>query len=56
MGLFFGGNANLDKIDRDIASIADGNADLSLTVGTQSSDTVGRISGNVNRFFQKWLM
>ena len=31
---FFGSNASLNKIDRDIAAIAEGNADLSYQVGT----------------------
>ena len=52
MGLF-GNNAALDKIDRDIADIADGNADLSLVVGKNGSDAAGRVSGNINRFFSK---
>jgi len=48
---FFGNSAALNKIDRDIASIADGNADLSHSVGSGGSDTTGRISANINRFF-----
>ena len=48
---FFGNNHALEKIDRDIAAIADGSADLSHTVGTSGSDTAGRLSGNINRFF-----
>ena len=48
---FFGKSAALDKIDRDIAAIADGSADLSHAVGTSSNDVPGRISGNINRFF-----
>ena len=50
---FFGNNAALDKIDRDIAAIADGNADLSYAVGTTGSDAAGRVSGNINRFFSR---
>ena len=50
---FFGNNAALDKIDRDIAAIADGNADLSHNVGSAGSDAVGRVSGNINRFFSR---
>lgn len=50
---FFGNNAALDKIDRDIAAIADGNADLSHAVGTTGSDAAGRVSGNINRFFSR---
>ena len=50
MGIF-GNNHALEKIDRDIAAIADGSADLSHTVGTSGSDTAGRLSGNINRFF-----
>ena len=52
MGLF-GGNASLDKIDRDIAAIADGNADLSCAIGSSDNGTAGRISSNLNRFFGK---
>mgnify|MGYP001810814955 CR=1 FL=1 len=48
---FFGNNHALEKIDRDIAAIAEGSADLSHTVGTSGSDTAGRLSGNINRFF-----
>ena len=48
---WFGNNASLDKIDRDIAAVADGNADLSHSIGNQGSDAAGRISGNINRFF-----
>ena len=48
---FFGNNGALEKIDRDIAAIADGNADLSHTVGTSGSNTAGRLSSNLNRFF-----
>jgi methyl-accepting chemotaxis protein len=50
---FFGNSASLDKIDRDIAAIADGNADLSHSVGTGGSDAPGRISANINRFFSR---
>ncbi|MER2539853.1 MAG: methyl-accepting chemotaxis protein [Azonexus sp.] len=50
---FFGNNAALDKIDRDIAAIADGSADLSHAVGTTGSDAAGRVSGNINRFFSR---
>jgi len=50
---FFGNNAALNKIDRDIAAIADGSADLSHTVGTTGSDAAGRVSGNINRFFSR---
>lgn len=52
MGLF-GRNASVDKIDKDLAAIAEGNADLSLTVGSAGSDRAGRISSNINRFFSK---
>jgi methyl-accepting chemotaxis protein len=48
---FFGKNASLEKIDRDIAAIAEGNADLSYSVGTAGGDAAGRISANINRFF-----
>ena len=48
---FFGNGAALDKIDRDIAAIAEGQADLSHAVGNAGSDAAGRISGNLNRFF-----
>ncbi len=50
---FFGNDAALNKIDRDIAAIADGSADLSHTVGTTGSDAAGRVSGNINRFFSR---
>jgi methyl-accepting chemotaxis protein len=50
---FFGNSGALDKVDRDIAAIADGNADLSLPVGTTGGDAAGRISGNINRFFSR---
>ena len=50
---FFGNNHALEKIDRDIAAIADGSADLSHTIGTAGSDTAGRLSGNINRFFAR---
>ena len=50
---FFGNSGALDKVDRDIAAIADGNADLSLPVGTTDGDAAGRISGNINRFFSR---
>ena len=52
MGLF-GNDASLDKIDRDIAAIADGQADLSLPVGTPGNTTTGRLAANINRFFAK---
>ena len=48
---FFGNSAALNKIDRVIASIADGNADLSHSVGSVGGDTAGRLSANINRFF-----
>jgi methyl-accepting chemotaxis protein len=50
---FFGNNAALDKIDRDIAAIADGNADLSHPVGSNGGDAAGRVSSNINRFFSR---
>ena len=50
---FFGNNNALEKIDRDIAAIADGSADLSHPVGTAGNDTAGRLSGNINRFFTR---
>ncbi len=50
MGLF-GNNKTLDKIDRDIAAIADGQADLSHNIGLPGQDPAGRISSNLNRFF-----
>ena len=50
---FFGNNAALDKIDRDITAIADGNADLSHTVGAPGNDAAGRIAHNINRFFSR---
>ncbi len=50
---WFSNNSALEKIDRDIAAIADGNADLSHTVGVTGSDPSGRISSNINRFFSR---
>ena len=50
---WFGNNASLDKVDRDISAIADGNADLAHTVGATSNDAAGRISANLNRFFSR---
>jgi len=50
---FFGNNAALDKIDRDLAAIADGSADLSLNVGNPGGDSAGRVSSNINRFFSR---
>ncbi|MBS1191338.1 MAG: methyl-accepting chemotaxis sensory transducer [Rhodocyclaceae bacterium] len=42
------------KLERDVAAIAEGNADLSLQVGdTGAADIAGRIAGNLNRFFAK---
>lgn len=52
MGLF-GNNAALSKIDRDIAAIADGNADLAHPVGATGNDPAGRISANLNRFYSR---
>ena len=49
----FGSSAALKKIDRDLSAIADGDADLSLKIGTPGADTEGRISGNINRFFDR---
>ena len=51
MGWFGGGGGSLEKLDRDITAIAEGKADLSHQVGAAGSDQVGRISGNLNRFF-----
>jgi len=51
MGIFFANNGRIDKIDRDIAAIAEGEADLSHTVGSTGNDAAGRISSNLNRFF-----
>lgn len=50
---WFGKNASLDKVDRDIAAIADGQADLAHPVGTPGSDLAGRISTNLGRFFSR---
>jgi len=50
---FFGKNTALDKIDRDIAAIADGEADLSHPVGAAGNDSAGRVSANINRFFSR---
>jgi len=52
MGLF-GNNAAINKIDRDITAIAEGQADLSFAVGAAGNDAPGRISANINRFFAK---
>ena len=48
---FFRSNSAFEKIDRDIAAIADGKADLAHGVGAPGSDTAGRLSANINRFF-----
>lgn len=50
---FFGRNASLDKVDRDIAAIAEGQADLSHSVGSSGNDAAGRISANINRLFAR---
>ncbi|MBS4017824.1 MAG: methyl-accepting chemotaxis protein [Dechloromonas sp.] len=50
---WFGNNGALDKVDRDIALIADGQADLAHSIGAQGSDAAGRISANLNRFFTR---
>ena len=50
---FFGKRTALDKIDRDLAAIAEGQADLSHRIGTEGSDNAGRISANLNRFFSR---
>ena len=50
---WFGNSASLDKVDRDIAAIADGAADLAHPVGNGGSDAAGRIAGNLNRFFAR---
>ncbi len=50
---FFGRNASLDKVDRDIAAIAEGQADLSHSVGSAGNDAAGRISANINRLFAR---
>jgi len=52
MGLF-GKNAKLEKINRDIAAIADGNTNLSHTIGMSGNDTQGKVSSNLNRFFKR---
>jgi methyl-accepting chemotaxis protein len=41
------------KLERDVAAIADGNADLSLSVGDAGGDWGGRIAASLNRFFGK---
>ncbi len=48
---WFGNSTVLEKVDRDIAAVADGKADLSLQVGVRDASLAGRISGNLNRFF-----
>ena len=50
MGLF-GNSAALDKLDRDLAAIANGEADLSHSIGSPNGNIEGRISANINRFF-----
>jgi methyl-accepting chemotaxis protein len=50
MGIF-GNKAAFDKIDRDIAAIADGSANLSHPVGAAGDDNAGRVSSNIGRFF-----
>jgi len=50
---WFGNSASLEKVDRDIAAIADGAADLAHPVGSGGSDVAGRIAGNLNRFFTR---
>ncbi|WP_412477878.1 methyl-accepting chemotaxis protein [Azonexus sp. IMCC34839] len=50
MGLF-GNSAALDKLDRDLAAIASGEADLSHNIGSANGNIEGRISANINRFF-----
>lgn len=50
---FFGNSAALGKIDRDIAAIADSQADLSHQVGAAGGDAAGRISSNINRLFSR---
>ena len=50
---WFGNNGALDKVDRDIAAIADGQADLAHSIGSQGNDAAGRISANLNRFFTR---
>lgn len=50
MGLF-GNSASLEKLDRDLAAVANGEADLSHGIGTPGGNIEGRISGNINRFF-----
>jgi methyl-accepting chemotaxis protein len=50
---WFGNNASLDRIDRDIAAIADGRADLAQPVASTGNDATGRIAGNLNRFFAR---
>ena len=52
MGLF-GSRSEFDKIDRDVAAIADGAANLSHRVGDGSSGQAGRMAGNLNRFFAR---
>ncbi len=52
MGLF-GNNASVEKIERDVAAIAEGNADLSISIGSVGHDTAGRLSSHLNRFISK---
>ncbi|PKO30993.1 MAG: methyl-accepting chemotaxis protein [Betaproteobacteria bacterium HGW-Betaproteobacteria-7] len=49
MGLF-SSNRRIDKVDSDIAAIAEGDADLSHNIGSSGNDAAGRISTNLNRF------
>ncbi len=50
MGLF-GNSAALDKLDRDLTAVANGDADLSHSIGSANGNIEGRISANINRFF-----
>ncbi|HJW24201.1 MAG TPA: methyl-accepting chemotaxis protein [Rhodocyclaceae bacterium] len=47
------GGGEAGKLERDIAAIAEGNADLSLSVGSAGNDAIGRIAASLNRFLGK---
>src|SRR5574343_477202 len=51
MGFFGGNSASLEKLDRDTAAVANGEASLAHAVGQTGADLAGRVSANINRFF-----
>ena len=48
-----GSDTALTSLDRDVAAIAEGSANLSQQIGTPGPDGAGRISGNLTRFLGK---